>query len=386
MNFELTADQIKLRATVEEFAQAEVAPRAEQLDREGKVPLDLVRKVGELGIPALPFAEENGGMGLGLMESALALEQLGRADQSLAITTMTNMSCGLVLEGFGHKDLVARYLPDIVAGKSCCGIGGTEPGAGSDTAGLKTRAEKKGAGWVLNGEKAFITNGGTDITAFLMFLGVTSERDAAKKQYSLFLVPSGTAGWTVGERYRKMGWRSSDTRPHYLSDCYVPDDNVVGKLHGGRHALHQVYQRARVFVSAISVGLAQSCLDHSLAFAKSRQAFGGPIGKFQLIQEMIAEMAIMVDTARLLTYRAAWNVDQGNNDLKELAMAKHYACTIGTKCADLAIQVHGGWGYMDDCPVSRYYRDNRVLTIGDGSSQIQILMIARALGLPSALE
>ena len=386
MNFELTGDQKTLQSMVQDFAQREIAPVAEKLDREGKFPVDLVNKVAEIGVPALPFAEEHGGMGLGMMEVALALEQIARADQSLAITIMTNMACGLTLAQFGHKDLVQRYLPDIVAGRTCCGIGGTEPNAGSDTAGFKTRAVKKDGGWVLNGEKAFITNGGTDLTSFMMFLAVSSERDAARKSFSLFLVPRDTAGWTVGESYRKMGWRSSDTRPHYLQDCYVPDDHVVGPLHKGRYALHKVYQRARVFVAASSVGLAQACLDHSIAFAKSRQAFGGPIGRLQLIQEMIAEMAILVDTARLLTYRAAWNVDNGIDDLKSLAMAKHYACSAGTKCADLAIQVHGGWGYMDDCPVSRYYRDNRILTIGDGSSQIQILMIARELGLPSAFE
>lgn len=383
MNFDLTEDQQKLRASVEAFAQGEVAPRGEQLDREGKVPLDLVRKVGDMGIPALAFPEEYGGMGMGLMETALALEQIARADQSLAITTMTNISCGLTLMKFGHKDLVQKYLPDIIAMRSLCGIAGTEPSAGSDTAGFKTRAVKKDGGWVLNGEKAFITNGGTDITSFLMFLAVSSEKDAEKKKFSLYLVPKGTPGWSVGESYKKMGWKSSDTRPHYLSDCFVPDDHVVGDLHNGRHALHTVYQRARVCVSAASVGLAQACLEQSIAFAKTREAFGGPIGRFQLIQEMIAEMAIMVDNARLLTYRAAWNVDQGINDLKALAMAKHYACSIGSKCADMAIQVHGGWGYMDDCPVSRYYRDNRILTIGDGTSQVQVLMIARELGLPS---
>lgn len=383
MNFDLSDDQRKLQAQVREFAEAEIAPVAEQLDRDGVFPTELYRKVGALGVTALPFPEEYGGMGLGMMESALALEQIARSDQSMSISVMASLACGIVLQNFGGKDLVERYLPDIVAGRKVAGIGGTEPQAGSDTAGLLTRATRSDGGWKLDGEKAYITNGGTDITSFLMFLGVTTPREQTPNKFSLFLVPSGTPGWQVGGAYRKMGWRSSDTRPHYLSGCFVPEGNLVGELHNGRHPLHQVYKRARVFVSASSVGLAQACLDHSLAFVKERRAFGGPLGRLQLVQQMISEIAVLVETSRLLTYRAAWAVDQGTEDVKLLAMAKHYACSAGTKAADLAVQIHGGWGFMDDCPVSRYYRDNRVLTIGDGSSQIQQLMIARELGLPS---
>jgi len=383
MDFDLTVDQKKLRATVAEFTEKEVVPIAEKLDQEARFPSELFLKVGELGIPAIPFSQELGGMGLGVLDMVIALEQLARGDQSLAVTTMVSVASGLTLARFGSSDLVNKFLPDIVAGRKICGIAGTEPDAGSDTAGFKTRAVPNGNRWRLNGEKAFTTNGGTDITSFLMILAVSSPADQ-KKSFTLFLVPSGTSGCTAGNSYRKMGWRSSDTRPFYLRDCDVGPDQIVGQLHGGRFVLHRGYQQARVFLAACSLGLAQACLDHSLAYAKQRHAFGGPIGRLQLVQEMIAKMAVQIDAARLLTYRAAWNVDQGKLDLKELAMSKLYACEIGTKCADLAIQVHGGWGFMDDCPVSRYYRDNRICTLGDGSSQIQTLLIARESGLEVA--
>jgi len=384
MDFDLTDDQRKLQSTVCEFAQSEVAPVAEKLDRDATFPTELFKKVGALGITAIPFSQDLGGMGLGVLDMVIALEQLARADQSLAVTTMVSVASGLTLARFGDPALAQKYLPDIVAGRRICGIAGTEPNAGSDTAGFTTRAVPRGNRWALNGEKAFITNGGTDISSFLMILAVSSPPDAERKSFTLFLVPTGTKGFTPGESYRKMGWRSSDTRPYYLDDCDVGPEQIIGQLHGGRLVLHRGYQQARVFLAACSLGLAQACLDHSLAYAKERKAFGGPIGRLQLVQEMIAQMSLQIDAARLLTYRAAWNVDQGRLDLKQLAMAKLYACEIGTKCADLAIQVHGGWGFMDDCPVSRYYRDNRICTLGDGSTQIQTLLIARESGLEAA--
>ena len=384
MDFDLTEDQKKLQATVAEFADEEVAPVAEKLDREGQFPTELFLKLGELGVTAIPFSQNIGGMGLGVLDMVIALEQIARADQSLAVSAMVSVASGLTLARFGNAELSQKYLPDIITGRKICGIAGTEPDAGSDTAGFKTRVVQVGNRWVMNGEKAFITNGGTDISSFLMILAVSSPPEAEKKSFTLFLVPNGTPGFTAGERYRKMGWRSSDTRPYYLQDCSLSPDHIIGQPHSGRLILHRGYQQARVFLAACSLGLAQACLDHSIAYAKERKAFGGPIGRLQLVQEMIAQMALQVEAARLLTYRAAWNFDQGRTDLKQLAMAKLYACDIGTKCADLAIQVHGGWGYMDDCPVSRYYRDNRICTIGDGSTQIQTLIIARESGLEAA--
>jgi len=381
LNFELTPEQIELRDQVAAFAREEVAPLAEQLDRECRFPTDLYRKVGKLGITAIPFDAEFGGMGLGTFEMTLAVEQLARADQSLAVTTMVSVAAGLIVQRFGTSQQKARYLPPLVRGEAIGALAGTEPDAGSDTASFKTHAARKGDGWVINGQKAFITNAGTELSTFALTLAVTSAADAPRKEFTLFLVPRGVAGYTPGEPYRKMGWHSSDTRPLYFDDCTLGGDSVVGAVGAGRHLLHKGYQQARVFLAACSLGLADASLEHSIAYARERKAFGGSLGRLQLIQEMIAQMAIKVDAARLLTYRAAWMGDRGADSLRELATAKYYATEIGTEVADLAVQVHGGWGFMDDCAVSRYYRDNRICTIGDGSSQIQLLLIARSLGL-----
>lgn len=382
MDFDLTPDQLALQASIRDFAQAEIAPRAEQLDREAVFPSDLLHKLGELGVMSIPFPEELGGMGLGVLDTVLAIEEIARADQSLAVSTMVSIATGLTVARFGTPAQKEQWLPDIVAGRKICAIAGTEPDAGSDTSGFKTRATDLGDGaWSLSGEKAYITNAGTDISAFTLVLAVSSPRDAERKKFTLFLIPNDAEGYSRGEKYRKMGWRSSDTRPLYLDECRLNDSDILGDKHGGRWILHKGYQAARLFLSTCSLGLAQASLDHSIAYAKERQAFGGSLGRLQLIQDMIAKMAVKVDCARLLTYRAAWQVDQGREDLKALSMAKLHATEIGSEVANMAIQVHGGWGFMDDCPVSRYLRDNRVCTIGDGSSQIQTLLIARECGL-----
>jgi alkylation response protein AidB-like acyl-CoA dehydrogenase len=382
MNFDLTPDQIALQERIREFAQAEIAPRAEQLDRDGVFPADLYRKLGDLGVMSIPFPEDLGGMGLGVFEATLAIEEIARADQSLAVSAMVSIATGLTVARFGTDQQKREWLPDIVAGKKMCSIAGTEPDAGSDTAGFKTRATEIEPGmWSLSGEKAYITNPGTEISSFAIILAVSSPKDAATKKFTLFLVPSDAPGYSRGEKYRKMGWRSSDTRPLYLDDCRLPESAIVGKLHGGRWVLHKGYHAARLFLSACSLGLAQASLDHSIKYAKERQAFGGSLGRLQLIQQMIAQMAVKVDSARLVTYRAAWEVDEGRDNMMALSMAKLLATETGSEVANMAIQIHGGWGFMDDCPVSRYLRDNRVCTIGDGSSQIQTLLIARECGL-----
>ena len=381
MDFLLTEDQTKLQAAVAEFTRREVGPLAEQRDREARFPTELFQQVGKLGVMLIPFPQKWGGLGLGVLDTVVALEQLARADQSLAVGVMVSIATGLTLERFGTEAQKAEYLPEIVAGRRICAIAGTEPDAGSDTGGVKTRATRTDGGWILKGQKAYITNAGTDITSFSLVLAVTSDRNARKKAFTLFLIPADTAGLVVGDPYHKMGWRSSDTRPLYLDHCRVSEDLIVGELHNGRYVLHEGYHLARLFLATCSLGLAQACLDHSVAYAKERRAFGGPIGRLQLIQDMVARMSVCVDAARLLTYKAAWKFNNGHASLKDLATAKYYATEIGTECANLAVQVHGGWGFMDDCPVSRYYRDNRVCTIGDGSSQIQLLLIARQLGL-----
>jgi short/branched chain acyl-CoA dehydrogenase len=382
LNFDLTPDQKALQERIREFAQAEIAPLAEKLDRDAVFPTELFTRLGDLGVMAIPFAEEHGGLGMGVFDAVLAIEELARADQSIAVSAMVSIATGMTVARFGTEDQKRRWLPDIVAGRKICSIAGTEPDAGSDTAGFKTRATEIRSGvWSLTGEKAYITNPGTDISSFTLILSVSSPREEPRKQYTLFLVPNDTPGYTRGEKYRKMGWRSSDTRPLHLDDCQLPETAIVGQKHGGRWVLHKGYQAARLFLSACSLGLAQASLDHSIAYAKSRQAFGGSLGRLQLIQEMIAKMALKVDSARLVTYRAAWQVDEGREDLMALSMAKLHATETGSEVANMAIQVHGGWGFMDDCPVSRYLRDNRICTIGDGSSQIQTLLIARECGL-----
>ena len=381
MDFELSDEQKQLQASVAKFAAEEIAPLAEKLDREGKFPTELFHRVGELGITAIPFEKKYGGLGQGIFEMVLALEQMARADQSLAITTMVSVGTGVVLSRYGTRDQAERYVPGIASGRELGAVAGTEPQAGSDTGGFKTRARREGDSWKIRGEKAFITNSGTDITSCILTMAVTSEPSDPKKSFTMFVVPARTPGLIAGEPYRKMGWRSSDTHPLFYEDCTVGADAVFGEAGKGRYILHKGYQQARGFIAACSLGLAQACLDHSIAYAKQRRAFGRPIESLQLIQKMIADMAVRVEAARLLTYRAAVNVDRGIVSIKDLAIAKVYATEIGTECADLAVQIHGGWGFMDDCPVSRYYRDNRVCTIGDGTSQIQSLLIARELGL-----
>ena len=381
MNFELTADQIQIQNQVAEFAERAVAPVAERLDREAAFPYELYRQLGELGIPALPFAEEFGGMGLATFDMALAVEQIAKRDQTLAVTLMVSVAAGLILQRFGSAEQKARYLPDIVAGRALGALAGTEPDAGSDTAGFKTRGVRRGDEWVVNGSKAYITNAGTDISSVALTLVVTSPPEAEKKEYSLLAIPRGTPGYEQGEPYRKMGWRSGDTRPLYFQDCAVPNSALMGGEGQGRLLLHRGYQQARVFLSACSLGLADGALELSVRYANERKAFGKTIGAHQMVQEMCAQMAVKVEAARLLTYRAAWMADQGSASVKDLAFAKYFACETGTEVANMAVQIHGGWGFMDDCPASRYLRDNRICTIGDGSSQIQLQLIARGLGL-----
>lgn len=381
MHFLLSEDQARLKDGIADFARNEISPLAEQLDRDARFPTELFLKLGELGVMAIPFSEKWGGMGLGVFEAVLALEEVARADQSLAVGAMVSIATGLTLDRFGTDAQKEQYLPDVVAGRRICAIAGTEPDAGSDTSGFKTRARQSNAGWAIDGEKAYITNAGTDITSFALVLTVSSPPDAERKAFTLFLVPTGTPGFDPGKPYDKMGWRSSDTRPLHFTDCRLDDSHIVGEAHKGRIVLHRGYQQARIFLAACSLGLAQASLDHSLSYAGERQAFGGPLGRLQMIQDMIARMSVKVEAARMLVYKAAWQIDNGASNIKDLATAKYYATEIGSECADLAIQVHGGWGFMDDCPVSRYYRDNRICTIGDGSSQIQLLLIARELGL-----
>jgi short/branched chain acyl-CoA dehydrogenase len=382
MDFLLSNDQKQLQDMVTEFCRHEVAPGAQARDQRAEFPTELFLKLAALGVPAIPHSRDYGGLGLGTFEMVLALEQIARVDQSLAVTTMVNAGCSLTFSKFANEKLKRQWLPDVVAGKKICSLGGTEAQAGSDTAGVETRACQQSDGtWLINGEKAFITNPGTDISSFTMVLAVTGGSDSPKKEFTLLHVPTGTPGYEVGPSYRKMGWRSSDTRPLFFKDCKIGSESVIGDVGKGRSIALWGFQQGRVFLGACSLGLAQGSLDHAVNYAKERRAFGATIGRLQLIQQMLADMAVKVEAARLLVYRAAWLTDHGQATLKELAIAKYFATEVGSECANLAVQVHGGWGFMDDCPPSRYLRDNRICTIGDGSSQIQILLIAKELGL-----
>ena len=312
---------------------------------------------------------------------SLAIEELARADQTFALSVMVAVATGLTLQTFGSDLHKQEFLPGIVAGTAVGSIAGTEPQAGSWTAGFTTRADKQGDKWSISGEKAFITNSGTDITAYNLVGAVTSPKDAEKTKMSLFLVPAGTPGVTIGKSYDKLGWRSSDTHPIYLDGAEVGDEMMVGKEGEGRYIVHKTYQFARCFLSACALGLSQACLDHSIAYANEREAFGRTLGGLQMIQKMIADMAVKVETSRLLARSAAMKADAGTASIYELAMAKYYCCEASSEVADLAVQVHGGYGFMNDCPVSRYLRDTRITRIGDGSSQIQTMIIAKELGL-----
>ena len=383
MNFDLTPDQEQLQALVRDFAEGEVAPIAEKLDRDGVFPTELFKKLGDIGVMSIPFAEKHGGMGLGVFEAVLAIEEVARADQSLAVSAMVSMATGLTVARFGSEQLAEKWLPEIVTGQKMCAIAGTEPDAGSDTAGFKTRSRLAGDDrWVINGEKAFITNAGTDLSIFTLLLTVSSPADAEKKQFTLFLVPERRQGLHprrevsqarlalvryASALFRRLPCRRRPCRRRRAQGPLGAAQGLSGRTAVPGSLLARVWRRPRSIIRSNT--------------RKERRAFGGSLGRLQLIQEMIADIALEVDTARLLTYRAAWGVDQGRDNLKELSMAKYHATEAGTKCADLAIQVHGGFGYMDECPVSRYYRDNRVCTIGDGSSQIQKLLIARECGL-----
>lgn len=382
MNFALSNEQNQLQDMVAEFCRREVTPGAQTRDQLAEFPKELFLQLSALGIPAIAHARDDGGMGLGTLEMVLALEQIARADQSLAVTTMVNAGCSLAFAKFANVNLKRQWLADVVTGRRVCSLAGTEAQAGSDTAAIATRARQQADGsWLINGSKAYITNAGTDISSFTMVLAHTSSPDAPKRQFTLFHVPTGSPGYVVGAPYAKMGWRSSDTRPLFFDNCRVSSDSVIGEVGKGRSIALWGFQQGRIFLGACSLGLAQGCLDLAINFAKERRAFGGTIGRLQLIQQMVAEMAVKVEAARMLVYRAAWLADQGRATLKDLAIAKYFATEAGSECADLAVQIHGGWGFMDDCPVSRYFRDNRICTIGDGSSQIQILLIAKELGL-----
>jgi len=376
MQFDLTEEQQDIRRLVRDFADGEVRPVAEELDREKRFPYEIVAKLGELGLMGIPFPEEYGGGGADYLSYAIAIEELARVDSSVAITVAAHTSLGTwPLYAFGSEQQKADWMPRLCSGERLGAFGLTEPEAGSDAGNTRTRAELDGDEWVINGAKQFITNSGTDISGFVTITARTGEDEVSN-----LLVPNGTAGYEVGEPYRKMGWNASDTRPLSFEDCRVPEDNLVGPRGQGFKQFLQTLDGGRIGVSAMGVGLAQGALDEALAYAKERVAFGKPISKYQAIQGKLADLSTEIAAARLLTYKAAIEKDLGRNFSLTAAQAKLKTGRLAVRATEEAVQIHGGYGYIEEYPVCRFYRDAKILTIGEGTDEVQQMVIARALG------
>ncbi|MGH2944942.1 MAG: acyl-CoA dehydrogenase family protein [Solirubrobacteraceae bacterium] len=376
MDFDLSPDHDLIRRTVRDFAENEVGPVAEELDREKRFPYEIVARLGELGLMGIPFPEEVGGSGGDTLAYTLAVEELTRVDSSVAITMCAHTSLGTQpIYLFGTDEQKERYLPDLCAGRRLGAFGLTEPEAGSDAGNTRTRARLDGGEWVIDGAKQFITNAGTDISGHVALTARTGE-----DEISNLIVENGTPGYEQGTPYRKMGWNASDTRPLTFEDCRVPEANLLGPRGAGFKQFLHILDIGRIGVAAMGVGLAQGALDQALAYAKERRAFGKPISKFQAIQGKLADMATEIEAARLLTYKAARLKDAGRNFSLTAAQAKLKTGRLAVRCAEEAVQIHGGYGYIEEYPVCRFYRDAKILTIGEGTDEVQQMVIARALG------
>jgi short/branched chain acyl-CoA dehydrogenase len=376
MDFALDDQTQLLQKTVREFAQAEVAPAAEELDRTHSFPYEIVAKMASLGWMGIPFPEEVGGAGGSSLQYAIAVEELTRVDSSVAITLCAHTSLGTQpIYLFGSDEQKEEWLPRLCAGEILGAFGLTEPEAGSDAGNTRTRARLQDDEWVINGAKQFITNAGTDISGVVCITARTDD-----EEISNLIVANGTDGYEQAEPYRKMGWNASDTRPLTFTDCRVPEENLLGMRGKGFHQFLQVLDIGRIGVAAMGVGLAQGALDQALAYAKERRAFGKPISQFQLIGAKLADLATEIAAARLLVYHAAWLKDQNKPFSLVAAQAKLKTGRLAVKAADEAVQIHGGYGYIEEYPVCRFYRDAKILTIGEGTDEVQQMVIARALG------
>ena len=376
MNFDLTDEQRDVRRLVRDFADGEVRPVAEELDRDKRFPYEIVRKLGELGLMGIPYPEEFGGGGADNMSYAIAIEELTRVDSSVAITVAAHTSLGTwPIYAFGSEEQKREWLPRLCSGERLGAFGLTEPEAGSDAGNTRTRAALEDGHWVIDGAKQFITNAGTDISGCVTITARTGD-----DEISNILVPNGTPGYEIGAPYRKMGWNASDTRPLTFENCRVPEANLVGRRGHGFRQFLQTLDGGRIGVSAMGVGLAQGALDEALAYAKERVAFGRPISKFQTIQAKLADLATEIEAARLLTYKAALEKDAGRSYGLTAAQAKLKTGRLAVRASDEAVQIHGGYGYIEEYPVCRFYRDAKILTIGEGTDEVQQMVIARALG------
>jgi alkylation response protein AidB-like acyl-CoA dehydrogenase len=376
VDFDLSDEHRLIQGTVRDFARGEVAPMAEELDRTKAFPYDIVRRLGELNLMGIPFPEEYGGGGGDTLAYALAVEELTRVDSSVAITLCAHTSLGTQpIYQFGSEEQKQRYLPDLCAGRKLAAFGLTEPEAGSDAGNTRTRAREDDGEWVIDGAKQFITNAGTDISGHVAITARTGD-----DEISNFIVENGTPGYEPGPAYRKMGWNASDTRPLTFTECRVPAENLLGPRGAGFRQFLMTLDSGRIGVAAMGVGLAQGAFDQALAYAKERKAFGRSIAKFQAIQIKLADLATEIEAARLLTYKAARLKDAGRNFSLTAAQAKLKTGRLAVRATEEAVQIHGGYGYIEEYPVCRYYRDAKILTIGEGTDEVQQMVIARALG------
>ena len=386
MSFELSEDHEQFRKTVRDFAEKEIAPHASQWDREHHFPVDVVKKMGQLGLFGLTAPEQYGGADGDFTSLCVAIEEIGRVDQSLGITLEAAVGLGInPILTFGTDEQKDTWLPELVEGQKLAGFGLTEPGAGSDAGATKTKAELRDGEWIVNGSKQFITNSGSEITSLVTVTAKTGEREDGKAEISTIIVPAGTEGFTAEKAYDKLGWHASDTHPLSFSDARVPESNLLGERGRGFAQFLATLDDGRVAIAALAVGCIQACLDLSLQYAGERTTFGVPIGRKQGVAFQIADLEVMLAASRQLTYQAAWMKDAGKpaKEFKHAAaIAKLYATESAVTATRIATQVFGGYGFMEEYPVARFYRDAKVLEIGEGTSEVQRMLIARGLGLP----
>jgi short-chain 2-methylacyl-CoA dehydrogenase len=377
LNFDLDQEHELVRSTVREFAQQRVAPLAEELDRESRFPYELVGELAELGLMGMTISEEYGGGGADTVSYAIAVEELTRIDSSVAITVAAHHSLGtLPIYYYGSEEQKRQWLPELTSGKKLAAFGLTEPGAGSDAGATRTHAELRGGEWVVNGSKIFITNAGTDLTACVTITALTGEDEVSN-----IIVPNGTPGYEISKPMKKLGWRASDTRELSFKDAAVPEANLLGPRGKGLQQFLEILDGGRISVAAMGVGLAQGAYDLAYAYAQERQQFGKPIAKFQAVRFKLADMATELEAGRNLVYKAAWLKDQGRDFALAAAQAKLYTGELSNRTVNWALQIHGGYGYMDEYAISRLYRDQKILEIGEGTNEVQRMVIARHLGL-----
>jgi short-chain 2-methylacyl-CoA dehydrogenase len=377
LSFDLSDEHRLFRETVREFAEGEIGPQAEALDREGRFPLELVSRAADLGLLGIPIPAEWEGAGADTVAYAIAIEELARVDQSFAITVAAHTSLGTQpINLFGSAEQKQRWLPQLASGRRLAAFGLTEPGAGSDAGATRTTARLEGGEWVVDGAKMFITNAGTEISAL-----VTITARTGTDEVSNIVICNGTAGYAQSAPMKKMGWRSSDTRELHFDGCRVPEDHLLGPRGNGFRQFLEILDGGRISVAALGLGAAQGAFEMSLAYAREREQFGRPIGRFQAIQFKLADMATEIEAARNLVYKAAWLKDRGRDFAQVAAMAKLYTGELSRRACNEAVQIHGGYGFMDEYPVSRFYRDQKVLEIGEGTNEVQRMVIARGLGL-----